>query len=52
MMGHSVSTLKLNMLLGRGFDGDSGNSAAAGEFGRGEAASNGLIPGYYIEIHD
>lgn len=45
-MGHSVSTLKLNILFGNGFDGDSGNSAAAGELGRGDVANNGLVPGY------
>lgn len=46
MMGHSVKTLKLNILFGKGLDGDSGNSAAAGELGRGDVANKGLIPGY------
>jgi hypothetical protein len=45
MMGHSVSTLKLNILFDNGLEGDSGNSAAAGELGRGDAASK-LSPGY------
>lgn len=44
MMGHSVSTLKLNILFGKGFDGDSGNSAAAGELGLGDVA-NKFNPG-------
>lgn len=45
MMGHSVSTLKLNMLFGNGLDGDSGNSAAAGELGLGDVAKSELVPG-------
>jgi hypothetical protein len=46
MIGHSANTLKLNMLFGRVLDGDSGSSAAAGELGRGDVASSGLVPGY------
>jgi hypothetical protein len=48
MMGHSVNTLKLNILFGRVLDGDSGSSAAVGELGRGDVANNGLRPGYRI----
>lgn len=45
MIGHSVKTLKLYILFGKGLEGDSGNSAAAGELGLGDVANNGLRPG-------
>lgn len=45
IIGHSVNTLKLNILFGKGLEGDSGNSAAAGELGLGDVANNGLSPG-------
>lgn len=40
MMGHSVKTLKLNMLLAKTFVGTSSVSAA-GDIGLGEAAERG-----------
>lgn len=42
MIGHSVNTLKLNMPFGRTLEGASGVSAA-GDIGRGDAASKGLV---------
>jgi hypothetical protein len=45
MIGHSVSTLKLNRLFGRTFDGVSGRSVVAGDIGRGDVASNAFGPG-------
>jgi hypothetical protein len=40
MIGHSVSTLKLNILFGNIFDGASGTSAA-GDIGLGDAIEEG-----------
>lgn len=45
MIGHSVKTLKLCILLANGFDGDSRISTPAGELGPGDATNKGFIPG-------